>query len=52
MSAQQKQPSTTPQRKEYTRDEVAKHNKPGDLWIVIDSEVYNVSKFSELHPGG
>lgn len=52
MSAQQKQPSTTPQRKEYTRDEVAKHNKPGDLWIVIDAEVYNVSKFSELHPGG
>ncbi|PWN46570.1 acyl-CoA dehydrogenase NM domain-like protein [Violaceomyces palustris] len=44
------QPAT--QKKTFTRDEVAKHNKKGDLWIIIDSEVYNVSKFSELHPGG
>lgn len=40
------------QLKEYTRDEVAKHNKKGDIWIVIDSQIYNVSKFVELHPGG
>ncbi|KDN52180.1 peroxisomal acyl-CoA-dehydrogenase [Tilletiaria anomala UBC 951] len=40
------------QLKEYTRDEVAKHNKKGDCWIIIDAQVYNVSKFVELHPGG
>lgn len=44
--------STSQSLKEITRDEVAKHNKQGDLWIVIDAVVYNVSKFAELHPGG
>lgn len=28
------------------------HNRPGDLWIIIDSNVYDVSKFVSLHPGG
>ncbi|EKD01607.1 acyl-CoA dehydrogenase, long-chain specific precursor [Trichosporon asahii var. asahii CBS 8904] len=38
--------------KEFTRDEVAKHNKQGDLWVIIDSNVYDLSKFAKLHPGG
>ncbi|KAF8575233.1 acyl-CoA dehydrogenase NM domain-like protein [Ramaria rubella] len=38
--------------KQVTRDEVAKHNKPGDLWLIIDSKVFDVSKFAALHPGG
>lgn len=36
----------------FTRDEVAKHNKPGDLWIIVDTKVYDLSKFASLHPGG
>ncbi|KAG9017988.1 hypothetical protein FRB90_012713 [Tulasnella sp. 427] len=40
------------QLKTLSRDEVAKHNKPGDLWIIIDAKVYDVSKFAALHPGG
>ncbi|KAJ7590832.1 acyl-CoA dehydrogenase/oxidase [Mycena floridula] len=39
-------------RKEFSYEEVAKHNKPGDMWIVIDSKVFDVSKFADLHPGG
>ncbi|KAF8966403.1 peroxisomal acyl-CoA-dehydrogenase [Flammula alnicola] len=38
--------------KEYTLDEIAQHNKEGDVWIVVDAKVYDVSKFANLHPGG
>ncbi|GFZ46231.1 hypothetical protein JCM24511_04478 [Saitozyma sp. JCM 24511] len=38
--------------KPLTKDEVAKHNKQGDLWIIIDSFVYDLSKFGAMHPGG
>ncbi|KAJ7229128.1 acyl-CoA dehydrogenase/oxidase, partial [Mycena pura] len=38
--------------RQYTEEEVARHNKPGDLWITIDSKVYDLSKFADLHPGG
>ncbi|KAG6917018.1 hypothetical protein DXG01_004283 [Tephrocybe rancida] len=38
--------------KTYSCDEIAKHNKEGDLWIIIDGKVYDVSRFKDLHPGG
>ncbi|KAI0037722.1 acyl-CoA dehydrogenase NM domain-like protein [Auriscalpium vulgare] len=38
--------------KQFTREEVAQHNKDGDLWIIIDAKVYNLSRFADLHPGG
>ncbi|KAJ7066067.1 acyl-CoA dehydrogenase [Mycena amicta] len=38
--------------KQFTKDEVAKHNKQGDLWVVIDARVFDVSKFAAMHPGG
>ncbi|THU77719.1 acyl-CoA dehydrogenase NM domain-like protein [Dendrothele bispora CBS 962.96] len=38
--------------KEYTTQEISKHNKRSDLWVIIDSEVYDLSKFVDLHPGG
>ncbi|RXW24272.1 hypothetical protein EST38_g1576 [Candolleomyces aberdarensis] len=38
--------------KQFTVEEVAAHNKQGDLWIVVDSKVYDLSKFAAMHPGG
>ncbi|KAF8656808.1 hypothetical protein AX16_002358 [Volvariella volvacea WC 439] len=38
--------------KEFTREEVQKHNKEGDLWVVVDSHVYDLSRFAAMHPGG
>jgi alkylation response protein AidB-like acyl-CoA dehydrogenase/predicted heme/steroid binding protein len=37
---------------EYTLDQVKTHNKKGDAWLVIDSIVYDVSRFAAMHPGG
>ncbi|KAJ7066020.1 acyl-CoA dehydrogenase/oxidase [Mycena amicta] len=38
--------------KQFTRDEVAQHDKDDDLWVIINGNVYDVSKFAVLHPGG
>jgi alkylation response protein AidB-like acyl-CoA dehydrogenase len=35
-----------------TRDAVAKHNKPDDMWCVIDHKVYDLTDFVDAHPGG
>lgn len=44
--------TSAPALQQLTVEEVAKHNKSGDLWIIIDSIVYDLSKFGRLHPGG
>jgi cytochrome b involved in lipid metabolism len=36
----------------YTWDEVQQHTSPGDLWLVIDRKVYDVSRWMDEHPGG
>lgn len=35
-----------------TTEELAKHNTQDDLWIAIDSQVWDVTTFLALHPGG
>jgi cytochrome b involved in lipid metabolism len=38
--------------KTFKTAEVASHNKPSDLWIIVDEDVYDLSKFQDEHPGG
>jgi succinate dehydrogenase/fumarate reductase flavoprotein subunit len=38
--------------KEYSMEEVAKHNKKDDLWIVVKGIVLDVTNWLDEHPGG
>ncbi|EIM91103.1 acyl-CoA dehydrogenase NM domain-like protein [Stereum hirsutum FP-91666 SS1] len=38
--------------KQLTLEDVSVHNKDGDLWVVVDAKVYDLSRFKDLHPGG
>ncbi|KAM0750965.1 Flavocytochrome c [Meredithblackwellia eburnea MCA 4105] len=38
--------------KEYTLEEVAKHNKDDDVWVVVNGQVIDCTKFLPEHPGG
>jgi protein-tyrosine phosphatase/predicted heme/steroid binding protein len=33
-------------------EEVATHNREGDVWVVVHNYVYDLSSFTEIHPGG
>ncbi|KAI9831137.1 MAG: hypothetical protein M1819_005225 [Sarea resinae] len=38
--------------KTFSKSDVASHNKPDSLWITVDDDVYDLSKFQDEHPGG
>ena len=37
---------------QYSWDDVKKHTSRTDRWVVIEGEVYDISKWSKRHPGG
>ncbi|GAB1318017.1 hypothetical protein MFIFM68171_08227 [Madurella fahalii] len=49
--AQAKQEGGTP-RKQFTREEIEKHDREDDCWIVVDNKVYDVTSVLAWHPGG
>jgi len=38
--------------KTFSQSDVASHNKSDSLWIVVDGDVYDLTKFQDDHPGG
>ncbi|KAK0386311.1 hypothetical protein NLU13_6148 [Sarocladium strictum] len=46
-----KREAGTPQ-KQFTREEIEKHDKEDDCWIVVDGKVYDATSVMAWHPGG
>ncbi|RDA84972.1 hypothetical protein CP532_3891 [Ophiocordyceps camponoti-leonardi (nom. inval.)] len=38
--------------KVFTSTDVASHNTPDNLYIIVDGDVYDLTKFQDDHPGG
>ncbi|XP_076371795.1 cytochrome b5 reductase 4 isoform X2 [Tachypleus tridentatus] len=38
--------------RDVTEEELRKHNKTYDAWMVLKGKVYNVTPYMEFHPGG
>jgi cytochrome b involved in lipid metabolism len=36
----------------FSAADVASHNKGDNLWLIVDEDVYDVTKFQDDHPGG
>lgn len=37
--------------KSFSQTEVASHNKPDNLFVIIDEDVYDLTQFQNEHPG-
>jgi flavocytochrome c len=54
-AAAEKKGESKPQpkeQKEYTLEEVAKHNTEQDCWVAVNGQVLDVTNFLDRHPGG
>ncbi|KNZ64337.1 hypothetical protein VP01_103g5 [Puccinia sorghi] len=47
-----KAPAEKASLKSYTLEEVAQHKTKDDVWVVVNGEVLDVTKFKADHPGG
>ena len=36
----------------FSKDDVAQHKTADDLYIIVDEDVYDLTKFADEHPGG
>ena len=51
-TSQQNNTAQTDRQKLYNWDEISKHTKSNDCWIVINNNVYDVVNYLDFHPGG
>lgn len=49
--ADAKQAANTP-RKQFTREEIEKHDDGQSCWLVVDGKVYDATSVLDWHPGG
>ena len=40
------------EQREYTVEEVAKHDNYGSAWMILEDNVLDITKFLNEHPGG
>lgn len=40
------------EKKTFSKEDVAAHNKEDDVWIILNGKVYDVTPYVEEHPGG
>merc|ERR1711977_585073 len=45
-------PSSSTMSQTFSPSDVASHNKADNLWIIVDQDVYDLTKFQDEHPGG
>lgn len=45
-------PAAAEKKAYISAEEIEKHNKVNDLWMVINGKVYDVTPFVDEHPGG
>jgi cytochrome b involved in lipid metabolism len=38
-------------KRNFSEEEVAQHKFEDDCWVIVDGEVYDVTKFLHEHPG-
>lgn len=46
------QAPSTSNGKKFSAEEVSKHDKKEDCWIIVKDKVYDATKYVEEHPGG
>jgi cytochrome b involved in lipid metabolism len=52
---QQKTPPAThapPRKRVFSKEEVATHNSEESCWLIVGTDVYDVTPFLALHPAG
>lgn len=51
-SSRYEEQAKTSSEKEFTLEEISKHDKSGDAWIILNNKVFDLTSVLDWHPGG